>query len=103
MNTPTQNLTFNILTFKHPEDEYTFHFSNEEVENSYRVFHTLVPYEVKEHFGEQEHYYTQYTSNHNNLFAVTKNSVPTYITSEEDEEKTVRVKNSAYTASLLKR
>jgi hypothetical protein len=103
MNTPTQNLTFNILTFKHPADEYTFHFAKEEVENSFRVFHTLVPYEVKEHFGEQEHYYTQYTSNHNSLFAVTKKSVPTYATSEEDEEKTVRVKNSAFTASLLKR
>lgn len=47
------------LTFKLSSDEYTFHFSNEEVENSFRVFHTLVPNEVKELFGEQEHYHTR--------------------------------------------
>jgi len=77
----SSNLTFNIITFKDPSEEYTFHFSNEELENSFRVFHTLVPNEVKEQFGEQEHYYTHYTSNHSGLFAVTKKSVPNYITS----------------------
>lgn len=100
---PMPNLTFNILTFKHPSDEYTFHFSNEEVENSNRVYHTLVPLEVKEHFGEQEHYYTQYTINHNGLFAVTKKSKPTYITSDEGDEKPVKEVNTAFTNSLLKR
>jgi hypothetical protein len=101
MASSTQNLTFNVLTFKHPSDEYTFHFSNEEVENSYRVFHTLVPLEVKEHFGEQEHYFTQYTSNHNGLLAVTKKSKSTYILKSEGDEKPVKETNASFLSRLV--
>ena len=56
------NLTFNILTFKHPEEEFTFYFTKEESENTQRVFHKLVPHEVIKKFGEQEHYYTSFVN-----------------------------------------
>jgi len=56
------NLTFNVLTFKHPEEQYTFYFTNEENEDLIRVHQNLVPKEVITHFGEQEHYYMSFTS-----------------------------------------
>ena len=56
-----QNHCFNILTFEHPQEELTLYFTNEEDENLTRIFHKLVPDEVIEKFGEQEHYYTSFT------------------------------------------
>ena len=103
MSAPTPNLTFNVLTFSHPSEEYEFHFSNEEIEDSYRVHHSLVPAEVINHFGQQEHYYTQYSSNGNGLYAVIKKSKPTYILSDECEDKYVKEQNTAFSSSLLKR
>ena len=38
----TPNLTFNILTFNHPSEEYTFNFYKDENENLQRVHKTLV-------------------------------------------------------------
>ena len=62
------NHCFNILTFSHPQEELTLYFTNlpaEQVgvedETLTRVYHTLVPDEVIEEFGEQEHYYTSFT------------------------------------------
>lgn len=98
-----QNLTFNVLTFSHPSEEYEFHFSSEEIEDSYRVHHSLVPSEVINHFGQQEHYYTQYSSNGNGLYAVIKKSKSTYIQSDECEDKYVKVPNTAFSSSLIKR
>jgi len=71
-------LTFNVLTFDHPAPEYTFHFYKEDGENLQRVYHTLVPDEVKEHFGEQEFYYTSFEEKLDGALAVTKLSKPAY-------------------------
>ena len=53
-------LTFNILTFNHPVEAFTFYFYKDESDNLQRVHKTLVPEEVIEKFGEQEHYYTSF-------------------------------------------
>jgi len=74
----TPNLTFNILTFTHPADEFTFHFVADEAEGLNRVHNSLVPTEVIEHFGKQEHYYTSFDNALPNSFAVTKSSIPSY-------------------------
>lgn len=39
---PGTILTFNVLTLKHPEDQYTFHFTNKENESLTRVHQNLV-------------------------------------------------------------
>ena len=51
---------FNILTFNHPSEEFTFYFTDKEQEGVTRIFHSLVPKEVIEKYGEQEHYYTSF-------------------------------------------
>ncbi|MBN1185147.1 MAG: hypothetical protein JXB49_22870 [Bacteroidales bacterium] len=104
MNT-SPNLTFNILTFKHPKEEYTFYFTKKESENTQRVFHTLVPDEVRKNFGEQEHYYTSFINQPDSFFPVTKKSKPVYRkeTNEEGEEVYVREDGSAFSVSILKR
>lgn len=53
----TLNLTFNLLTFKHPVESITLWFTDQEQDGLCRIFNTQVPYEVIEKFGEQEHYY----------------------------------------------
>jgi hypothetical protein len=99
------NLSFNILTFKHPADEYTFYFTNKETEGLFGVFHTLVPEEVIKHFGEQERYYTSFNNPIENLFPVTKKSRPVYTKEVNEEGETISVKeeNADFKVSLLKR
>jgi len=88
----TINLTFNILTFKHPEDQYTFYFTNEENENLIRVHENLVPKEVITHFGEQEHYYMSFDQEIDGGLPLTKCSKP--------KEKDL---NTCFSLSILKR
>lgn len=88
----TNNLTFNILTFKHREDQYTFYFTNEEDEALTRVHHNLVPDEVIEHFGEQEHYYMAFDREIEDGLKVTKCSKP------KDNDQ-----NTCFSLSILKR
>lgn len=57
-----QSHCFNILTFNHLQEELTFYFNNLENETLTRVYHSLVPDEVIEMFGEQLHYYTSFTN-----------------------------------------
>jgi len=99
------NLTFNIVTFKHPEEEYTFYFTKDEMEDLCRVHHTLVPDEVIKEFGEQEHYYTSFNEPFENSFFIAKKSSPTYIytTNEEGEKIKIKEKNTCFKASILKR
>lgn len=54
------NLSFNMLTFNHPQDELTFYFTDKEQDGLTRIFHKLVPNEVIDKDGEQEHYYTSF-------------------------------------------
>ena len=54
------NLTFNIVTFKHPAEDFTFYFTKDETEELCRVYQSLVPDEVIKELGEQEHYYTSF-------------------------------------------
>jgi len=56
----TPNLTFNLLTFTHPHESLTFWFTDQEHDNLCRIYHTLVPDEVRDRFGEQKHYYTSF-------------------------------------------
>lgn len=67
------NLTFNILTFTHPADEFTFHFVTDEAENLNRVHNSFVSTEVIEHFGKQKHYYTSLDIALPKIFADIKN------------------------------
>lgn len=99
------NLTFNILTFKHPEEKYTFYFADKEKENLNRIYHTHVPDEVIEHLGQQEHYYTSFDKDFENSLPVTKNSSPSYstITNEDGEEVSLKEKNTCFSISILKR
>lgn len=103
MNTP--NLTFNLLTFTHSKPEFTFYFTDKEQANLTRIFHTLVPGEVIEKFGEQEHYYTSFETKHNDFSPVTKPASPAFETliNEDGEEKSQHVHNSTFSSSVLKR
>lgn len=108
IGTKTSNgykLTFNVLTFEHPKEEYTFWFTNQEIEELCRVHYTLVPDEVIAEFGEQEHYYTSFNTGHEGFLAITKKSKPQYKVEmkEGGEEKSVKVRNSAFATSMLKR
>lgn len=94
--------TFNIINFTHPQDEYTFYFINKEAPGLQRVHNTLLPNEVIDHFGEQEHFYTSFDSPLDGAIAITKRCKPLQATNE-DEEKKRTVKNSAFIKSLLKR
>ena len=100
-----QNHCFNILTFNHPQEELTLYFTNVENERFTRVYHSLVPDEVIEEFGEQEHYYTSYTKEIEGFYPVTKAVNPSYETKEDEngEERSFRVHNSGLSVSLLKR
>ena len=99
------NLTFNILTFNHPLEEYTFYFIDKEQSNLCRVFHSLVPDEVIKHFGEQEHYYTSFNTPIEEGLKIVRNAKPSYETAinEEGEEYSKRVEESSFSTSVLKR
>lgn len=101
----TPNLTFNMLTFNHPSEEYTLYFYKDERENLKRVHKTLVPEEVIEEFGKQEHYYTSFAEEQEGALSVSKLSKPDYYQSinENNEEVWVKKINSAFSKSLLKR
>jgi len=100
-----QNHCFNILTFEHPQEELTLYFTNEEDENLTRIFHKLVPDEVIEAFGEQEHYYTSFTKEVDGFYPVTKAVEPIYEkkVDKHGEEYSSKVRNSAFSISILKR
>lgn len=100
-----QNHCFNILTFNHPQEELTLYFTNEEDENLTRIFHKLVPDEVIEAFGEQEHYYTSFTKEVDGFYPVTKAVEPIYEkkVDKHGEEYSSKVRNSAFSISILKR
>jgi len=68
----TSNLTFNMLTFNHPSEEYTFYFYKDERENLKRVHKTLVPEEVIEEFGQQDHYYTSFAEEKEGALSISK-------------------------------
>lgn len=99
------NYSFNILTFSHPSDEYTFHFFSKEMEGSTRIHKNLVPDEVIEQFGKQEHYYTSFDKPIDGSYPLKKPSFPAYkeSTNKEGEKISVKVKNSCYGVSILKR
>ena len=99
------NLTFNILTFKHPHETLTFWFTDKEQENLFRVHKSLVPDEVSDKFGVQEHYYTSFEQQHDGFFPVTKKTTPDFetLTDEDGDEHRKMVKNTAFTRSVLKK
>ena len=96
---------FNILTFNHPSESLTFYCSEKEQEETTRIHKSLVPNEVVDRFGEQEHYYTSFCQEKEGFIPVTKPTIPTYeiITTEEGTEKSVQVSNSALSPPILKR
>lgn len=100
-----QNHCFNILTFNHPQEELTLYFTNVEDENLTRIFNKLVPDEVIEEFGEQEHYYTSFTKEVEGFYSVTKAVNPSYETNKDEngKERSYRIHNSGLSVSLLKR
>ncbi len=40
----------NLLTFNHPQEEQTLHFTDQEQANLIQIYKSLVPDEIKEHF-----------------------------------------------------
>jgi len=100
-----QNHCFNILTFNHPQEELTLYFTNLENDAITRVYHSLVPDEVIEKLGKQEHYYTSFAKQVEGSYPVTKPVNPTYEVKEDEngEERSYRVHNSAFIVHLLKR
>lgn len=96
---------FNILTFNHPSEEFTFYFTDKEQEGVTRIFHALVPKEVIEKYGEQEHYYTSFGQQLDGFLPINKSTAPTFetIKTKEGIEKSVPVSNSAFSSSILKR
>jgi hypothetical protein len=98
-------LCFNILTFNHPSDQLTFYFTNSEQESVTRIYHSLVPKEVIDEYGEQEHYYTSFAQEMEGFLPVMKPTTPVLETKTDDRgiEKTVSVFNSAFSRSILKR
>ncbi|MCA6411230.1 MAG: hypothetical protein IM613_17825 [Cytophagales bacterium] len=97
--------SFNILTFNHPKSNQTFYFTNSEQPNLTRIYKTLVPDEVIEKYGEQEHYYTSFAQNLNGYLSVTKPTTPTFEKKKNKagENKLASVHNSAFSSSVLKR
>ena len=89
---PGTRLTFNVLTFNNPEDQYTFHLTNEENESLTRAYQYLVPDEVTEHFWEQDYYYMPFDQEFDGGLAVTKCSKPK-----------VNDQNTFFSLSILKR
>ncbi|GGW61388.1 argonaute-like protein [Winogradskyella epiphytica] len=100
-----QNHCFNILAFAHPQNELTCYFTNVEDEKLTRVYHSIVPDEVMQEFGEQEHYYTSFTKAVEGLYPVTKAVSPSYEIKEDEngEQRSYRIHNSSVSISLLKR
>ena len=103
MNSP--NLTFNLLSFSHPNDELTFYFLPAETEGLQRISKILVPNEVIQHFGEQEHFYTSFEIPVANGFSVTKPVEPVIetIINEKGVEEKVKVKNACFGIGILRR
>ena len=61
-----QELFFNVLKFDWPTEALKFHFFGDELPGAERIYHSVVPDEIKEQFpnlgtAEQEHLYTTYT------------------------------------------
>jgi hypothetical protein len=98
-------LKFNIVTFEHPSDEYTFHFYKDEAPDLCRIHKNNVPEDVIKFFGDKEHYYTSFLGNHEGSLPVTKNSRPVFITSlnEDGESIEVRDKSAYFSGSVLKK
>jgi len=94
----TSDLTFNLLNFNHPTEELTFFFTDKEQDNLCRVYHTLVPDELIQHFGQQEHYYTSFTTPNPDFFSVKKLTQSAFC-----DIKKKYIPNSAFKRSLLKR
>ncbi len=99
------NLTFNLLTFKHPRETLTFWFTDKEQEDLIRIHQGSAPNEVVENFGKQEHYYTSFEQEQDGFFPVTKNTTPDFKphTDEEGEDHRKMIENSAFTRSVLKK
>lgn len=87
------DLSFNLLRFSHPEEQFTFHFTNQDAPGLTRVFHKLVPPEVLTHFGEQEHYFMSFKKPLEDGLPITLRTIPDY----DKEEVT------AFSTSILKR
>lgn len=99
------NHTFNTLTFNHPQEEQTFYFTDQEQYNLTRIYKSLVPDEVIEKYGEQDHYYTSFTVEQEDFLAVSKPRSPQFETktNEQGEERSYTIRNSTFSTSVLKR
>jgi hypothetical protein len=99
------NLYFNILTFEQPNEELTLYFTDKENTNLIRLYHTIVPDEVIQKFGQQEHYYTSFQEEKAGFFPVTKAVEPNYEKKldKHGEEYSSKVRNSAFSIAILKR
>lgn len=99
-------LTFNVLTFDHPAPEYTFYFYKEDGESLKRIFHTLVPREVIDHFGQQDHYYTSFEEKLDGALALTRFCKPQKTAGLDKNRENLPDKNkadSAFSKSVMKR
>lgn len=101
----TPNLSFNLLTFDHPVDEFSFYFTNQELVGTVRIHKNSVPDEVIEHFGDQEHYYISFNAPLADGIEITKKSKPVYIEVRQ-EDKSIEyqpVNNACFSKSILRK
>lgn len=98
------NLTYNLLTFDHPVDEFTLYFTNTYKQGLYRIYAPIVPNEVIKKFGKQDYYYTSFDCKQDNFLPVLKKSKPTYLLQNNKSGKSIykQKKNSAFHKSILK-
>ena len=78
---------------------------DQEQANLTRIYKSLVPDEVIEKYGEQDHYYTSFTVEAEGFLAVSKPTSPQFETktNEQGEERSYTIRNSTFSTSVLKR
>ena len=71
-----KKLSFNILSFSHPAEELTFHFSQSNQENFLRIRSAIAPNEVKNYFADHEYVYTSFDQPFQGALAITRKTTP---------------------------
>lgn len=99
------NYSFNLLTFKMPDEALTVHFSNQELPGTIRAYHDSVPDEVVAHFGEQQHYYLSFDNPLADGLSITMPTIPSFETKVDSNgvEYQKFIPNSCFTKSIIKK
>ena len=99
------NYSFNLLTFKMPDEALTVHFSNQEIPGTIKAYQDTVPEEVVMHFGEQLHYYLSFDNPLPDGLSITMPTFPSFEPSVDSNgvEFEKFIPNSCFTKSIIKK